>query len=170
MVYTRALGGRGAPAHTDHSPYAPVSTGGRHARPTFVTPGPVNFSQLLPVDYKSSSLTCDAQRRPVALRRCSVRAVPCGVRAGDRVHACGFVVHTHGLMHVVRLTHRTHTRMIKKRSTRALYTPSGLVSRTSGGLPRLPGAMHAYEDDVTVCVAGSVNEASTRIKEGGGAW
>ena len=84
-------------------------------------------------------------------------------------------------MHVVRLTHSSHTAFTglirgfyeddqEKVSTRALYTPSGLVSRTSGGLPRLPGAMHAYEDDVTVCVAGSVNEASTRIKEGGGAW
>ena len=89
---------------------------------------------------------------------------------------CG--LHTHGLMHVVRLTHSFHTQLSQdsyeddqeKVSTRALYTPSGLVSRTSGGLPRLPGAMHAHEDDVTVCVAGSVNEASTRIKEGGGAW
>lgn len=40
----------------------------------------------------------------------------------------------------------------------------------TGGLPRLPGALHAYEDDVTVCGAGSVHDASTRIKEGGGAW
>ena len=78
--------------------------------------------------------------------------------------------------------------MIKPRSTRALCTPD---LAHVGGLPRLPGAVHAYEDDVTVCVTtkddvtndvstkddvtvcgagGSVRDASTRIKEGGGAW
>ena len=56
--------------------------------------------------------------------------------------------------------------MIKPRSTRALCTPD---LAHVGGLPRLPGAVHAYEDDVSVCGAGG-SDASTRIKEGGGAW
>ena len=105
---TKALGGRGARPRIRVHIRRPVL----HGRTSRTAHFRYRSRQFLPVASVFRS-----------------RRVPCGVRAGDRVHACGFVVYTHTDSCMWYDSHTVHTqlsqdsyedftRMIKKRSRR----------------------------------------------------